>query len=215
MIISREYDDALWCMLFAEKKNREEILEFITELPQEVLDYARSLAKQRSEFLETDDVFDDDDEDFEDDEDDMVLGFFNSRTDPSIEYYVNIEEDDGSITIEKSIKTKQLNKKGMEITEYEQLFELIILPMNQEKIDSLEDLDFDDSVGWIGTITNKEKEYDYDLREREANLYIRRTRLLLGDRVEVPSYTKLNLNDLPHELDRGNMTRALKQKNKK
>lgn len=197
MFIGKDYDDSLWCMLVSDKKNRKRIFDLIRELPEEVLESARRLAKSY----------------LDEDADEYDEGYYDvDPRDPNVKYYVGMEDDDGCITIQKSLVVKFTDEDGEEKETEEQAYEFMILPLNEDKLDSLEDLEFDDSVGWLGSLTfGKAEGYDYDIREKKSGYAIRRAKLMFGERVEIPSFTKIDLNNIPQDLNVEEAALSLRQ----
>lgn len=186
MIIGKEYDASLWCMLLSDKKNREDIIDFLRELPDEVLDFARKLAKG-----ETDDCY-----------------YDVSPEDPTIKYYVAMgETDDADIKITKYKLVPKFKENGEPYEDEEQLFDLWVFPLDEDKMDEIDyPIVEDDSRGWIGSIyTKKGTGYDYSITSKNDEYYAKCSRLYLKERIEIPHTVKIDLNALPEDIKVGEL----------
>ena len=187
MIFDKDYDNSLWYMVLSDRKNSQELLEFIKQLPPQFMERVREAIKL---YKDDEPIWD-------------VDNFYDVPGTKDEYYYFDIEDDDGMITIEKN---RKITDDPNNYKDAEQLFELMLIPM------SMEDLDYIDQGEneWIGTVTNaKGKEYDYEIKRTSREFRAVRERLLFNDKVELPTSVKINLDNVPEDINFENITERI------
>ncbi|MBR3490160.1 MAG: hypothetical protein IKH36_01595 [Bacilli bacterium] len=152
MIFDEAYDTALWFIVKADKRKRKEIVEFLKEIPEELLANIR-IAIEKYKKKEFDMNSEDDD-----------FYFAQSKTNPEEYFHFQID-DDNALSISKEHATTGMS---------EELFELMLFPVSREYAQNMEKF-YDE---WLGTLTTDvettqitERMQSVACDEREYNLY--------------------------------------------
>ena len=197
MILSKEYDAALWYMIKGSRKSRKTIINFFNELPPQLVENIRKEIQRYNEHPEQFQIMNS--------EEDIDYDFYTipSPEDPKYRYYFDID-DEGCLTISKS---KDAPEEGfME----EEEFEIMIYPMRKEYTQNMDH--YDDE--WIGTVSDNYKTkhvsqhmQHIDCDEIEFNLYrtplchfVQHYTTILNCRFEIPVYIPINNNKVPDEI---------------
>ena len=145
MIFEKDYDTTLYYLMKADKKNRNELIDLINNLPKELIESIKiSLQKlENKEFLY--------------DKESSNIFQKNSKTNNHIFFYYQIDEDK-ALTISKEYNDGKTCKT---------IFKIIFFPINHEYIKECMN-NFEDE--WLGTITSNKDNY-IEENEREYNLY--------------------------------------------
>ena len=154
MIFGKDYDTSLWFIMKADKKNRKEILEFIKDIPKELIENIRiSLQKVK-------------DKEFKFGEEPDTFYYKESEDDPRIYFDFEIDDYDKCLTISKNYCDGKTT---------DELFEIMLYPISREYIKECMD-NFEDE--WLGTITYEIKTIHLsdkvgitEENEREYNIY--------------------------------------------
>jgi hypothetical protein len=190
MIFDKDYDASLWFILKSDAKNRKEIVEFIKEIPEELLEKIKeSINKAKKEEFDFQDEF---------------LDYYScqSKNDPHISFYFQLDEDN-ALTLIKS-HTDENTK--------EDLFELVLFPINK---DFVKMLDFFEGE-WLGTITNNIKTNRIDEKvgliecdENEYNIYntpignfISYSRRIFDGKYAFSIYKPVSLRRVPEDIEK-------------
>lgn len=193
MIFDKDYDASLWCIVKADRKNRKEIMDFINEIPEELLENIRiSIEKlKKGEF-----IFDGETSDFY-----RCI----SKKQPRIFYYFQLDEDE-CLTIIKSYYDGYNE---------DELFELEINPIKPEyfiKIGMFEE-------EYIGTLTNNIQTTHFDNKyglidctENEYTLYKTPIGHFIAYGKEIPNSEKvvtmikpISLKRMPEDISKDNI----------
>ena len=191
MIFDKNYDASLWSILKANRKGRKELSSFIKEIPEPLLNNIRKAIElfKNNEFKF----------------DAQTSDFFRciSSNDPKIYFYFQLDND-GCLTITKEYFDGQNS---------DELFELMIYPLNLEEIKKMAVLDDE----WLGTVTTNiqtthisESVGLVDCNESEYNIirtpvgFFVQYEIELDDREKI-GYKPIILKLLPKDLNKKNL----------
>ena len=193
MIISTEYDTSLWYMMMVDEKAGKELLDFIKQIPEPLMNNVRKTASQ---WLKGE---------IECNTEDTEYCSMDSPSEPDICYYFDLD-DEGVLSLMKYKKAIEPQNKGEELIPEEQLFELKLVPMKREATPML------DYERWIGSITNTaKKEYNFDIRPKRYGFKVTRTFQSYNGSILPKRSIPINLKELPDDVTYENiMTMALK-----
>ncbi len=195
MIFDNDYDNSLWYIVKADKKNRKELVDFLKEIPEELFDIIRKAIKEiNGGYLE--------------DTNDPIS--FRYKCKNSDFYYdCNIDSFDMGINIEKGIDDGKMGKP---------LFYMILYPTNLEQ---LKEIEIGDEM-WIGSISNvanceyladnmqqtDEIETEYNIRHLPIGYFVSCAKY--SDKREYMYYKPISLKKIPNDLNRQNILQRKK-----
>jgi len=190
MIFGKDYDASLWYIVRADKKNGKELIEFIKELPNDLILEIRRIIERGRAMVE-----------IEPGVEEELFDLYDcvSEIDPHISYSFQVESDD-ALTITKTYT----GEEGMQ-----DLFELRLYPVNPEYVKQMEY--FQDE--WFGQVVKSVRTMPmangYSLPEenkREYNIYNTPFGRLvsynseLGEK-EITVFKTVKLNRMPKDID--------------
>ena len=192
MIFNDDYDASLWCIVKGDKKNRKQLVQFLRELPEELIWKIReTLAKADRYELE-----------------EVVSFSCKNKTYTDVYYSFDFDPDDPYITIVKGIDDGKMVIN---------LFELMLNPINKEILKR-----YAVKEEWLGTISNSvDTKYITDnmqeTTELEREYMIRH--LLIGyfvscekynDKRVSTHYKPIIIDRIPKDITRGNILKRKK-----
>lgn len=203
MIFDKEYDTSLWYMIKSDRKNRKAIINFIKEIPEDLLDRIQvALSKVKKGQLDYDSFNDE-------------ICMCKSEKDPNIEYYFDIDDIDMSLTLSKEFNDGKMGQ---------QLFEIVLYPFDLEEAKRLEYYE-EEPLGTIATDfeTLKINDYTqevtcyetkYSLHNSPIGHFVSHTHEILNGKREVQLFKRVSLNRAPKDLNRNSLLiRKLKSHN--
>lgn len=189
MIFGKEYDLSLWYIIKADKRNRYKIIEFIKEIPIDLINNI-DLAIEKSK-----------NEEIDYSKYDGNIYKITSYKDSNIKYYFYIDNIDYCLTI-----AKEYNNDGKRQT----LFELMLFPLRLEMIKM-----FDEE--WIGTISNYNSncslteisqinnKYEYNLYNTPIGYFISYHYKCKNIDKLVSIFKPINIRKVPEDLNKENL----------
>ena len=193
MIFDTRYDTSLYYIAKANNKNREELLEFIKEIPEDLIEKIRyEIARFHSH--ETYPIED--------------SSFYSSvsEKDPRIIFSFNIDNIDQCLTIKKAIE---------EGPSYEELFELMLYPFDLEGKRQM----MYSTEECLGIVTNNVRTFnatdrikhvdvdqtEYDFHHLPIGYYVTHTAELFSGKGQVTLYRPVSLKKVPKDINRNNI----------
>ncbi len=180
MIFNDEYDASLWCMIKADKKNRKELVDFLKEIPEELIINVRTAINKAQE------------EQFEDE---TFSERYISKDNPSI--YYSYDVDFMNLTITKSIddgKTEQ------------DLFRLTLNPISLEDkfnwLGTISNVVNSEYISENMQVTD-EIEREYTIHHLPVGYFV--SYAVYSDKRESKHYRPISLKKIPNDLNRQNI----------
>lgn len=190
MIFDKEYDTSLFYIAKAKNKNRKELLEFIKEIPDELIEKIR-IEIERAKAKEP-----------ESDDDNFYLSV--SEKDPDVVFSFDVDRMDYCLTI---LKERQDGKK------ISREFELMLYPLDLENLKEFS------SEEYLGSVSKDNKfsyisddiqeidveESEYYIHHFPIGFFVSHNKELLGGKYEMVLYRPVNIKRVPTNIEKNNV----------
>ena len=192
MIFGKDYDRSLWYIVNGDKKNSKKLVQFLRELPIEIVDKARATIAKKDEL-----------------EGDVSFGC-RDKVYTDVYYDFDYTSYDSCITITKGFDDGKLG---------EDQFELMLFPVTKEELELME---FSDELwlgtvtDFVATeyisdnmqITD-EDEREYNIHHFPIGYYVSHAREIFNGKRELVLYKRVNNKKIPENITRNNISQRL------